>query len=188
MILSLAVLAGLAAGLTRAWVRKRRYRPISLRHLWLLAASVAPQVIAFYLPATRRKIPDPIAAAMLVSSQVSLAIFAMLNLTQPGMELAGAGAGLNLAVIAANGGWMPISPETVRKLWPNAPEDVIQLNARLGWTKDFIKTEDSTHLAFLSDRFVISFLKKRYALSLGDLAIALSVFRLLWTLGGPENH
>lgn len=187
MILSLAVLAGLVAGLIRAWIGKRHYRPITLRHLWLLAASVVPQVIAFYLPATRRKIPDPIAAAMLVSSQVSLAIFAMLNLTQPGMELAGTGAGLNVAVIAANGGWMPISPETVRKLWHDIPEGVIQPNVRLGWTKDFIKTEDSTHLAFLSDRFVISFLKNRYALSLGDLAIALGVFRLLWTLGGSKN-
>jgi hypothetical protein len=187
MIMSLAVMTGSLAGLVRARLRKSAYQPVSLHHLWLVTAAAAPQMITFYIPGLRSKIPNPLAAWMLVSSQALLLIFSILNWKRPGMGVAGIGLGLNLAVISANSGFMPVSPQTARKLWPQAPEEAIRPGKRLGWSKDIVLTEEKTRLSWLSDRFVSSFFNSRYAFSLGDLFIALGAFWLLWELGGPNN-
>jgi hypothetical protein len=186
MIMVLAVWVGLLAGLTRAWIGKRPYQPISLRYPWLALTATAPQLVAFNFPGTRSKLPTPIASALLISSQVLLLAFSLLNLKKPGMKLTGIGLILNLAAISTNGGWMPVSTKTVRKLWPQAPDGAIQPGQRLGWTKDKIQTEDQIHLAWLSDRILTpSCFKFRYAFSLGDFMVALGIIWLLWTLGGP---
>jgi len=186
MILSLAALAGWFAGQVRAQMGNRPYRPISLRHMWLVFLATLPQIGAFYFPSTRHLFSSQLAASVLVGSQLLLAIFASLNLRQPGLWLSGLGLGLNLTAIISNGGLMPVSPKTVHKLWPEAPEDAIEPGQHIQGTKDIILLEEKTKFSWLSDRFVTpSFLPTRYAFSLGDCVIAAGVFLFLWTLGGP---
>lgn len=184
MILLLAVGAGLLAGAARAWLGKRRLAVPHLRLLWLAAAAFLPQWLAFYLPATRKLIPDDLAAAALIGSQALLLIFAWLNRRQPGFWALGLGLALNLLVITLNGGLMPISPEVVMQLAPEAPPTAWQVGCRLGTGKDVVLPVAATQVWWLSDRFLLPpWFPYQAAFSLGDVLIAVGAFWLLWTIG-----
>jgi hypothetical protein len=116
-------------------------------------------------------------------------VFAWLNRKQPGFWLLGGGLFLNFIVILSNGGFMPITPEAVRKIYQEAPETSWQIGNRLGNGKDIVLPAAATRLWFLSDRFLItSWTFTRVAFSLGDVLIALGAFWLLWGLGGKSKE
>ena len=185
MILLVAVVAGLLAGLARARHGRRPLRVPDLRLVWLALVAFLPQMVVFYLSAGSRLPADSLAAAALVSSQGALLIFAWLNRKQPGFWALGLGLALNLLVITLNGGLMPISPETAGRLMPDAAPDVLQVGHRLG--KDIVLPAAATRLEWLADRFLLpSWLPYRVAFSLGDVLIALGAFWLLWAMGGPD--
>ncbi|HEX9018704.1 MAG TPA: DUF5317 domain-containing protein [Anaerolineaceae bacterium] len=187
MILSAAVILGLAAGLFRAWIGKRTYRIIDLRLPGLVLFAFVPQWLAFFQTRLGYRLPDDWAPYLLVSSQVVLLVFAWLNRKQPGFLLLGSGLILNFLVIITNGGLMPISPGTVRKIYPNAPRTSWQIGKRLGSGKDIVLPAEWTNLAFLSDRWILpDWVNIQVAFSVGDVFIALGAFWLLWTLGGSH--
>jgi len=187
LILLLAVLAGLLAGQLRAWAGRRRLHVPDLRYWWLALVAFLPQWLAFYLPATRQQIPDYLAAAALVSSQALLLIFAWINRRQPGFWIMGAGLLLNLAVISLNGGLMPISPETINRLYPTL-QPSWEFGKRFGSGKDIVLPYSQTKLGWLSDLFVLPFLGRMVAFSLGDFFIAAGVFWFLWAQGGAHSE
>jgi len=191
MVLAAAVVIGLAAGLTRAWIHKRPYQTPSLRSPWLVFFAFIPQLAAFYLPRLGIRVPDQWVPFILVGSQIVLLYFIWINRKVAGFWLLGAGLALNFLVIVLNGGMMPISPETVRAVYPDVPETLWQVGERLGNGKDIVLPESETRLPFLSDRFLLpEWLSDRLnftvAFSLGDVLIALGVIWLLWQLGGLE--
>lgn len=133
------------------------------------------------------RVPDEWAPILLVGSQIILLVFVWINRKKPGFWMLGAGLALNFLVIVLNGGLMPISPENVRKVYPDVPADWWQVGERLGNGKDIVLTPSTTRLWFLSDRFLLpEGLGFQVAFSLGDVLIALGAFWLLWTLGGPR--
>ena len=187
MILLLAIAAGLLAGLARAWHGGRRLMSPDLRLVWLVPVAFVPQCLAFYLPATRKLISDDLAAAILVSSQALLLVFAWFNRGQAGFWALGLGLALNLLVIVLNGGLMPISPETLSRLVPDAPPGAWQVGRRLGSGKDVVLPIVVTRLWCLGDRFLLpTWFPYRTAFSLGDVFIAGGAFWFLWMLG--EDH
>ena len=190
MILLLAVVLGILAGLLRAWSGSRPYRAPHLRWIWLVPIAFLPQYIAFYFPGTREAISDRTAAILLVSSQILLLGFAWANRKHPAFWVMGLGLTLNLLVILANGGLMPISPETVTRLAPQASPNSWQVGSRLGTTKDVVQPIEATRLWWLSDRFLLpSKFPYQVAFSLGDIFIAAGAFGFLWAMGGkPENE
>ena len=132
-------------------------------------------------------VPDWLASACLVSSLVGLLAFIWLNRKQPGMWVLGLGLAMNLLVIAANGGLMPISPTTVAELYPSLPQEAGLVDNRLGWSKNIVLSAAGTHFAYLSDCILIpAWVPWRYAFSLGDILIAMGVFWLLWA-GGAKS-
>ncbi|HEX9618078.1 MAG TPA: DUF5317 family protein [Anaerolineales bacterium] len=187
MILLYAVLAGLLAGLVRARLTRRSLRFPGLRLLWLAPAAYLPQHLAFQFSPARRLLPDDLAAFILVGTQLLLLAFVWANRQQPGFWLLGLGLVLNLLVIALNGGFMPISPETVARLAPDAPPGTWQVGERLGSTKDIVLPAADIRFEWLSDRFLMTAgtSANRVAFSIGDVIIALGAFRLLWMLGSP---
>lgn len=182
MILTLAVMAGLLAALLRASYLRQPLQPPTLRSVWLVVAAFLPQWLAFHWATTARILPFAAAAALLVVSQLLLLAFAWRNRGQPGMVLLGIGVALNLTVIIANGGLMPIFPEVVSRFAPNAAGTWL-IGERLWWSKDIVLPASATHLPWLADRFLLpDWLPLRAAYSLGDVFIALGAFRLLWSI------
>ncbi len=189
MILLVAVIAGLAAGYIRATVSKRTFQPQSIKFIWLVFGSLIAQWMVFSLEFTRSRIPDILASLIFVLSQFLLLFFAWRNWKIPGFWLLGLGLMLNMTVIIANGGWMPISPTTVTWLVPNAPPGAWQIGARLAEGKDMVLIVDSTKLWILSDQLHSpDWLPYRFAFSFGDVMIAAGAFWVFWSLGGTGDH
>jgi hypothetical protein len=187
MILLLAIAAGLLAGLARARYRNGHLKSPDLRLVWLVPIAFLPQWLAFNLPLTRRLATDNLAAAALVSSQALLLVFAWFNRIQPGFWALGTGLVLNLTVISLNGGFMPVSPEVVEKLLPDAPADAWQVGERVGW--NIVLSVTDTRLWWLSDHLLLpAWFPVRKALSIGDVLIAVGAFWYLWALGGPGQE
>ena len=188
VILLWAVVAGLLAGLARAWCGGRPLSSPNLSWVWLAPLAFLPQWFAFYLPATRPSISDGLAAIALLSSQVLLLVFVWFNRHRPGFWMMGLGLVLNFLVIALNGGLMPISPETVAWLAPNGTSPAWHIGDRLGSGKDIVLPTAITRLGWLSDRFRSpDAFPYRVAFSLGDMLIAGGAFWWLWALGGKPH-
>lgn len=188
MVLAFAVIAGLIVGLVRARIGKRSYRIVSIRWPGLVIFAFIPQLVYFYLARAGIRVSGEWAPVILISSQVLLLVFVWLNRKQPGFWLLGAGLLMNFLVIVLNGGLMPISPEAVRKIYPNVPESAWSVGRRLGNGKDIVLPVSATRLWFLSDRLVTpEWLHYPVAFSVGDVLVALGAFWLLWSLGGENK-
>ncbi len=190
MVLIPAVLAGIAAGFALSRWQKRSWKPPDLRFLWLVVISFLPQLLAFYLPATRDRVTDELASAGLILSQTMLLGFCWLNRKLPGMWLLASGTACNLLAIVANGGFMPISPQTAEVLVRANVLDGIGLGNRFG-IKDILLLPEQTRFFFLSDCFLSpEVIPYRFAFSLGDIFIGSGIFWLLM-VGGTSprsNH
>jgi hypothetical protein len=188
VILILAIVAGLVAGIVRAKVGGRSFCVPDLHMGWLLMVTVIPQLFTFHIPGTSSITSDEIAAIILVSSQILLLIFVWANRHLPGFWLLGFGLTLNLVVITINGGLMPISPETIYRLSPDAVIGPSLFGARLGSSKDILLSTAGTRLWLLSDRFVLpNWIPYRVAFSMGDIFIAIGAFWLLWMHGNIDD-
>ena len=138
-----------------------------------------------YLPVTRHLFTDSLASVILLASLVLFLVFAWLNRRLPGMPILIVGLLLNFMVIAANGGWMPISPQTADFLIGKDVLQVMNLGDRIG-EKDILLSAQNTHFEFLADRFLLpAWLPYRTAFSLGDILIGLGAF---WLLAKPIEY
>lgn len=179
MILLSAIALGLPVGLVAARVQKRPYSPPNLLHMWLVFVAVLPQLIILYLPDVRRQIPDEMAGILLTISNALLIAFAWLNRKLPGLSLMLLGAALNFTVMAANRGFMPISPQTASRLVPSHVLQDIAIGMRFG-LKDILLQPAHTRFEWLADRFLPpAWFPYQVAFSLGDVFLALGVFFLL---------
>jgi len=183
LILLYAVLAGLLAGLLRAWAKKHPLRVPDLRLTGLVVLVFLPQFFTFYFPLTRKSIPDKWASIALAVSQVIFLLFIWVNRRQPGFWMLGLGLIFNLAVILPNGGWMPITPKTASQIYPDSPPSSWKIGARLGTGKDIVLRPKDIRLEWLSDRFVLP-ISPKAAFSLGDILIAVGAFWFCWSIGG----
>ncbi len=185
MILLTALALGLLVGVGRARWRSQPYPAPDLKFIWLAVAAFAPQLIVAYLPATHELLPDWLAAALLAASLVGFLAFIWLNRRLPGMWILFVGMGLNLAVILANRGWMPISPETASHLAGGGAIEASSLGERFG-QKDILLLPGDMRLPYLSDRFLLpDWSPYQVAFSLGDILIAVGAF---WLLAGAPSQ
>lgn len=165
--------------------QKRPWRLPPLAHLWLVPVAFLPQLAAVYIPALRAGISDEWAALCIVASQILLLAFCWLNRRIAGMFLLGCGLAANLLVIALNGGFMPIGPETAGRLISQETLNNIEIGSRFGW-KDILLLPENTRLEFLSDRFLLpDWLPYQAAFSLGDVLIASGAF---WVMISGSHH
>jgi hypothetical protein len=180
-LLLAAVLAGFLVGLGRARWQNQTYSVPGFQSIWLIVVAFLPQLFIAYLPVTRHLFTDSLAAATLLASLTLFLAFAWLNRRLPGMPILIVGLLLNFMVIAANGGWMPISPQTADLLTGKDILQVMNLGGRLG-EKDILLSAQNTHFEFLADRFLLpEWIPYKSAFSLGDILIALGAF---WLLAG----
>jgi hypothetical protein len=112
-----------------------------------------------------------------------LFLFCGLNRHLGAVRLLALGLLLNFLVIAANGGFMPIAPETLARLHPGtAPEDWEVELLRAG-SKDIVLPAAQTRLHFLSDVLVLPPpFPLPTAFSPGDVLIFAGFAALCWGL------
>lgn len=189
MVLVVAVLVGIAAGLCRARLGKREYRVYDLKATGLVLLAFIPQFFIFFLSQTRTHIPNSTASILFIVSLVILIVFSLFNIRKTSFWPITGGFLLNALVILLNGGWMPISPTMVQRLLPDLPQSTWQVGERLGFSKDVVLAPEDTRLWFLSDRFTLpNWSTYQVAFSLGDILLFAGTIWLLWSLGGPKNE
>ena len=187
MILLIAVLAGFTTGMVVMWARRQSYRPPDLQYLWLVFLAYLPQFAILYIPGIRQQVSDLWAAVLLTASQLLLLGFAWLNRKLPGMLILLIGAALNFAVMTANGGFMPISPQTASRIFTREELNEISLGERIG-IKDILLEPQDTRFEILADRFLSpAWSTYQVAFSLGDVFLAAGVFWLLARVPGKDT-
>jgi hypothetical protein len=179
MILLAVVLVSLAVALLRGG-DLRRLADVSIRSGWLVLLAFALQAYLVYVPAGKNAgLSDP-SSWLHIGTYVLLLVGIWLNRRLPGMKWVLAGLVLNLAVIAANGGFMPITPDAVVQLGHADRVTSLEAGQRVYLAKDVILPREQTQLWPLSDVFVIALgFPLRTAFSCGDILVAIGAFLFL---------
>jgi hypothetical protein len=183
MILALAVIVGLLAALIRHRGRAvGQIGAIPLRSAWLALLALALQIPLLRAPFAA---PQQLGAqqTLFLLSHLLLLAFIWRNRRITGIQIVGVGVLCNLLVIMANGGFMPITPDTLVRINPGSALDQWPAGFHYGYSKDIILLRADTVLWVLSDVLVVPppFIWPT-AFSLGDLLIA---FGIIVFLQGP---
>jgi hypothetical protein len=175
------LLLALAVALLVAFLRGGSLRNLADFHLewgWLAGLALATQIVAVYW-ATGDSYLYLQGGALVVSSLLLLPMV-WRNRRSPGLALIGLGLVLNLAVMVANGGFMPITPDAVARI-----EDqhlIVHLDGveRMSGSKGIVLPKEETALWALSDIFIIPPpFPVASAVSLGDLLVTVGAFIFL---------
>ena len=180
MILALAVVVGLAISLVchrgRAF---RRIAAIPLRSAWLALLALALQWPLLRSPAGPVQRLGVQQVLFLLSHLLLLGLV-WRNWRLPGIQIVGLGVVCNLLVIVVNGGFMPITPETLVQINPGSALAQWQIGAHYSYSKDIILRREDVRLWALSDVLVVPPpFPRPTAFSLGDLLIAVGIIVLL---------
>jgi hypothetical protein len=183
MILWLALALAVGIGVLRGGSLRDLGR-LQLRSAWLVPPAVAVQVYAIFAPAG----PAPLErwalpwardyvwygwpAVLVTGSTLLLAFVIVRNLSVPGMRLVAAGMACNLLVIVANGGLMPVSPQSLVEARLIEHTDTVALESKRPSAKDVVLRPEDTRFAVLSDWIVTPPVPRRKVLSVGDVVIA----------------
>lgn len=172
-LLLLAILAVVALV-----ARRRSTGPIEieLRALWL-----APGALLLQLPLVQARGGAEWRSVLFLASYSLLFLFCALNWRHAGARLLLAGFLLNFIVIAANGGFMPISQEAVTRLHSGTTAADWPAGTLRQGSKDIILAADEINLRFLSDAIVVPPpFPLPTAFSAGDLVILAGFAVLFW--------
>ncbi len=164
----------LLAGIVWRRGRLQALADVPVRHLWAAPVALALQLPLMRAPAARAA-PDLLWPRIAFGASYLLLGWALwANRRLPGISWLAAGVFLNGLAVVANGGYMPIAPQTVAVLgdgaWP--------VGTHHGVSKDVVLPFSATRLWFLSDIFVVPRpFPWPVAFSIGDVLIVVGVAR-----------
>jgi len=179
-ISAVAIALGIAIGVARRGSLTRLLE-LRLRHPWLVALAFGLQAAMFILP-LEASLGDAV-APILTATNLFILAFVALNLRIAGLKLLGLGLALNTLVMLANGGYMPVSEQSLRS---TGHGDQIDVMARVGHLDKSRLLGPDTRLAFLSDVLPVPQLQRVF--SLGDLLVGLgAVWLIAAGMGGRDG-
>ena len=155
----------------------RNIAAVQLRWLPLVIVGFALQLLIF-TPFARSPVVAFATLPIYVLSLALLAIWVAANWRIPGMALIAIGLALNVAVIAANGGHMPVLPEAARLAGQYEALAADQPNT----SKHLLMASEQVRLWLLSDIIVIPHgVPGAAVLSIGDLALTVGIAILCYS-------
>ncbi len=179
MILAAAVLGAVVIGLVRGG-DLRRLAHVPLRWGGLTLVSFALQIYLIYFPESVSEGLLSPRVGLLLLSYVLLFAVVWQNRTLPGLGLIALGFTANLAVMVANGGYMPITAEALTQVGHARNILAPGAGARVAATKDIVLPREMTVAWWLSDIFVLPPpFPIPSVFSIGDLLIAVGAFWLI---------
>jgi hypothetical protein len=185
MILAVAVVLGLIVSLARYKNQAiDRIAALPLRSAWLALLALVLQYPLLLAPfgETQQVV---LHQALFLVSHLLLFAFIWRNRSMVGIQIIGLGVIWNLAVILANGGFMPVSPEALVQINPGSTLEQWPSGLHYGFSKGIILARQETNLWLLSDILVLPPpFPWPTAFSLGDLLLAFGIGVLLQ---GPRN-
>ncbi len=101
--------------------------------------------------------------------------FLLMLIRYRGVQLVLVGLALNLSVIVANGGLMPVTPQTVGRLSGPDRLETLVIGHRVPGSKDVLLERADVHLAAFSDRFVVGLGRVGAVYSLGDVFVLIGL-------------
>lgn len=157
-----------------------RLSSLPLRWPALPILAFAAQTVVIYFPNPRRMGLLSLHVVILSVSYLAFSLFIWMNHRLPGMAIICLGLLLNLTVMLANGGYMPITPQAVERIGHASMVSVSGAGARVSSSKDVVLPKEETILWFLSDVFLLPPpFPIPTAFSVGDILVAAGVFLLV---------
>lgn len=186
---------GLAAGLLRGG-SLRDLATLRVRHAWLPLLAFGLQASFVLFARDPASIPTWLRTFVLLITYGGMFGFLLLNRHLPGSRVLLAGAALNAAVMLANGGFMPVTPQALARSGHTGYITTQGGDQFVRRSKDIVLEKEDTRLWLLSDVFGIPApLPFSSNFSPGDLLIGLGAAWLTYrglarqvsaTEGGPE--
>jgi len=187
VILVFAVAIGIVVAVARGG-DLHRLVGLRLRFGWLALLALAAQVYVIYYPAEQVEGARTLHAAVMMGSYAALVVLVLVNRGIPGMPVIGLGLLLNLAVMASNGGYMPVTREAIIATGTRSEAELPPDGARLPRSKDVLLPADQTRLWILSDVITAPRMPLARIYSIGDLVVATGVVLLIQVAMVPGRY
>lgn len=175
MILLYAMIAAILLSLVRGGTL-RGLAEIPLQHGWIALVAFALQMIILYAPLPKSEGLWGRRTLLLLTTYGAVLVVVGLNHRIPGLRWMGVGLVLNLAVMLANGGFMPITPEALQRAGLTHLALGAEQGSRILATKDILLTRSEVSLWILGDIFIIP-PPVGTVVSVGDVLLAMGAFR-----------
>ena len=183
------VLTSIGLAIITAWMKRgklSRLGDVAFRLWWVIPVMAILQSILIRLthPLTRLEWWHPRPLIMTIS-YIILWIVVWLNHQLPGMTMVLVGTALNLLAIAANGGYMPISPDALARIAAGLTACQMPLGSVVLGSKDVLLSPAQSLFWMLGDILVVPEpFPWPTAMSIGDLFLAVGVFLFIF----PTMH
>jgi hypothetical protein len=178
MTFAIVFLIALVVAFLRNHGRFVTNRAIRLRGLVLIFVALLLQIAEVYWLGFLSRFER---AMLLGISLICLAIVVLLNRRYWAVNVLGLGLALNGLVMVVNGGFMPISPETLVQTGRFSSIAALPVGTLVARSKDVLLLPGQTRLWFLSDIFPIP-MPVGIAFSIGDVFVAIGLFVLVQQL------
>ena len=176
----IALCLALLMGLVAVGGRVSGLAHVTVKWGWLAPLAFLMQAYLIFFPAETATGPLSARSLLLMVSHVLLLVVVWQNRELSGVKLIGLGLLLNFLVMVLNGGFMPITPETLAQIGYDGNVARLETGYIVGRTKNVVVESGEARLWFLSDIVVIPRpFPIPAALSVGDLLIVSGVFFFL---------
>ena len=155
--------------------RLSRLADVSLRFGWLAFLGLALQMVYAFLPTLAPGAAHWERMLLFVAAHGLLVAVVALNCRLPGFPLIGLGLALNMAVMVANGGLMPVTETSLSRAGLGQLAAGIEPGSPISSAKDVLLAREDIRLWILADILVLP-PPVRSVVSIGDALLAIGAF------------
>ncbi|MBL7199266.1 MAG: DUF5317 domain-containing protein [Anaerolineae bacterium] len=191
--MTILLLASIALAVAIAWMRGgklSRLGEMQFELWWVVPAVAVVQALGARLGRSPGRFSLSYSRSVtMIASFAALWIVVWCNRRLPGIWWVLAGVTLNLSVIAANGGYMPIPPEAAAHTAGREVALQVPVGSALAGSKDILLPPQQARFWFLGDVVVIPApFPWPTAMSIGDIVLAVGIFWFIVRTSQPEEH